>query len=181
MTPTRRDFLATSGAVVGLALLAPGLCAAATPRAALRVDTDDLADDEVDFAKIVANFLCPSDSVTPDGVACGWAAAMCSLIAGAYGSERPGIGAATRREQFRRGVRLAEAASREKFALGLTEIGPDETRALLCDLSAGRVRAGGNSLRSWFRDVVEPLAVRSALSAPVYNRYGGRVFWKAFG
>ncbi len=181
MSPTRRDFLARSGAVAGMAVLAPGLSAAAAPRAALPRDANELSDGEVGFTEIVANALCPSDALTPAGVACGWATAMCSLMAGAYGSGRPATGAATRREQYRRGVAWVEAAGRERFGVGLREIGPDETRELLRDLRAGRVHAGGVSLRPWFRDIVEPLAVRSALSAPVYNRYGGRVFWKAFG
>jgi gluconate 2-dehydrogenase gamma chain len=164
-----------------MAVLAPALRAAPVPRTALPRGANELSDEEVGFAEIVTNALCPSDTLTPDGVACGWATAMCSLIAGAYGSGRPATGAATRREQYRRGVAWVEAAGRERFGVGLREIGPDEMRELLRDLRAGRVYARDVSLRPWFRDIVEPLAVRSALSAAVYNRYGGRVFWKAFG
>ena len=119
---------------------------------------------------MLVNVLCPADELTPNGVDSGLAKAVDRQLAVA--------GAA---HLFMQGLAATNAASRQRFGLRLDQLSVRAAGAFLDCIRAGRVASNAFPLAAWLNDVANPLLIRASFSAPVYDTYNNRVFWKLCG
>jgi gluconate 2-dehydrogenase gamma chain len=130
---------------------------------------------EAAFVEAMVNALCPDDALTPNGVNSGLATFIDAHLSGDVDVEVHG-----QRELFRSGMAAVDAASRDRFGLSFHELAPTDARRFLREIAAGEVDAEF-PVACWYSDVVEPLLKQACFSGAVYERQGGRMFWKLFG
>jgi gluconate 2-dehydrogenase gamma chain len=185
--PTRRRFLESTAALIGLTPLTPLLiesvglflrrpahrvAAAAGPSVIAEASPYRcLNRTEAAFTECMVNVLCPADHLTPNGVTCGLAVFIDRALAG--GSTADALG-------FKAGIAAANAACLWRAGVRFDELSPDDAGGFVHDIFAGDVDAEV-PLASWAHDVVHPLLLQACFTGPIYEGYSNRVFWKVFG
>jgi len=86
----------------------------------------------------------------------------------------------TRELLFKQGLACTDEVSRIHCGVPFTELDTSLAGVFLRDLTLGRVASPEFSFAIWSRDAVDPLLIRASFSGPVYERYGGLVFWQLF-
>ena len=174
---SRRRFIGGTFALAGALPFTP-IASTAVANAVGRVSVAGyrcLAATEAAFVEAMVNALCPADALTPDGVTSGLAAFIDAHLSGEVDA-----GVHGQRELFRSGMAAADSSSRDRFGLSFHELAPSDARRFLRDIAAGDVDSEF-PLACWSSDVVEPLLKQACFSGDVYERHGGRMFWKLFG
>ena len=174
---SRRRFIGGTFALAGALPFTP-IASTAVANAVGRVSVAGyrcLGTTEAAFVEAMVNALCPADALTPDGVTSGLAAFIDAHLSGEVDA-----GVHGQRELFRSGMAAADSSSRDRFGLSFHELAPSDARRFLRDIAAGDVDSEF-PLACWSSDVVEPLLKQACFSGDVYERHGGRMFWKLFG
>ncbi|MEQ1908637.1 MAG: gluconate 2-dehydrogenase subunit 3 family protein [Vicinamibacterales bacterium] len=178
---SRRRFIGGTLAIAGALPFAPVVAAvspAATNAARMpgpAAGYKSLTATDAAFVEAMVNALCPADRLTADGVSSGLAAFVDAHLGGEVDA-----GVHGQRELFRAGMKAADEACRDRFGRAFHELDLADARQFLRDIAAGDV-AGHFPLASWSSDVVAPVLKHACFSGPVYDVYGGRMFWKLFG
>jgi len=202
---SRRIFLkqiaASSGALaVGTtqAIAAPAdpAPAPAAPAASGLAGYQSLGPDDALFVETLVNFMCPADSLTPNGVDCGLATYIDRQLAGDFGRGdrlyrvgpwRPGkpqLGyqlPLTPEQFFKAGIAATSEACKQKFGKGFDEVSDAEADAFLIDISAGKFDQPRMPLGQWFNELVYPLFTQACFADPLYGGNRAKVFWKLIG
>jgi len=175
-TSTRRTFLETVlPLTAGFSLSAPVILCA--PGRTLRVTTTrrnaylSLAAAEAAFMETMVNVLCPADHLTPSGVDCGLAAFIDRRL-----SAQAGIAKA-----FEAGIGAANAACHARYRTSFDRLPLAAATNFLRDITGGRVVSPQHNLSEWLDKIVNTILIEGCFSGPIYEPYGGKVFWKAFG
>jgi gluconate 2-dehydrogenase gamma chain len=191
----------TQGLAAGVAGVAAGTAVAqtatdATPKAAPVLGYTCFSQDEAAFVETIVNIMCPADEFTPNGVDCGLATYIDRQLAGDFGrglkrytrgpwlAGKPQQGyqlPLTPEQYFKAGVAAANGACIRKYGHPIDQVKPDEARAFLNDLGAGKVEDAGLALGAWFNDLVYPLFNEACFADPIYGGNYDKVFWKMIG
>ncbi len=187
--PSRREFIVHSVALTGFVPVARGFLSvsrgsAAGVEAGARPGevwpSRSLSRHEAAFTEAMVRTLCPEDHLTPDGAACGLAAAIDLELAGDYG-KRPSPEPFQTREQFyRMGIAALDRACETEHAVRFAQLDAPRAAAFLRAARSGSGSFADVLPESWSYPFLERLLVRASFSAPIYNRYNNKVFWKLF-
>lgn len=208
---TRRRFLGRAAAMASLGPIAAGAASAAplatlgnvsAPRTGSRELTPHapapgyatLRADEAAFAEALVRALCPSDRLTPDGVACGLAREIDRELSGALADAHASFApihwehsagesqdTSADRHFFAAGVAAINAVSRDQRGVEFAELAPASALTLLADIESSQVAHARFPLAAWLTHFVQPLVVGAALAEPIHREHSNRVFWKVIG
>jgi len=181
----RRDFLKLILSISGVLPFAPGLVSAQFSFVAAPLPDPIMVYKSLDplegaVTEALVNTLCPGDSLTPDGVACGLAKGVDYQLSTAFGaadSTEPGM---NRTQFYKVGIREVNMASQVRFGTRFDQLGHVRRAKLLHDVVAGQVPDQTVSLYRWYVQLVNPLLVQASFSGHVYEQYTSKVFWKLF-
>jgi gluconate 2-dehydrogenase gamma chain len=126
---------------------------------------------EAAFTETVVNVLCPEDHLTPNGVACGLAAAIDLQLS---------RGTALDRQQFKQGIAAAIRTCEDRFGTRFDELSQADAARFFHMMNGGDTD-GDLRFSSWMRQVVNPLLIRACFAGEIYDTYCNRVFWKVVG
>ena len=203
---SRRIFLkqiaASSGALAVGATQAvaapqdPAPASSAAPADAGLAGYQSLGPDEGLFVETLVNFMCPADSLTPNGVDCGLATYIDRQLAGDFGRGdrlyrvgpwhrgKPQLGyqlPLTPEQFFKAGIAAANAACRARHNKPFFALSAADGDAFLKDIAAGKVSDPRVPLGLWFNDLVYPLFTQACFADPIYGGNRDKVFWKMIG
>ena len=187
--PSRREFIVKSVALTGFVPLAHGFLSVSGLRAA-GVEAGShseeaspywsLSRDEAAFTEAMVKTLCSADHLTPDGAACGLATAIDRELAGDFG-KRPSPESWLTCEQFyRMGIAALDGACEKEYGVWFDQLDAPRAAAFLRAARAGCGSFADLLPASWSNPFAERLLERACFSAPIYNRYNNKVFWKLF-
>ncbi len=198
--PTRRGFLERAVVVGGVLSLFPRLTiASATETSAGRVGEvgppgyQSLSTRDAAFTERLVSVLCPADHLTPNGVTCGLAMFIDRQLAGDFGRAcareaweggmaqswaQPPL---TQEEFFKAGILAGDTACQQRFGARFDRLDGRDAEAFLRDIAADRVTEVDVPLAVWFDKLVNGMLVQACFAGPIYDEYGGRLFWKLFG
>ena len=187
--PSRREFIVKSVALTGFIPLAQGFpsvsrLGAAGVEAGSRSEEaspySSLSRHEAAFTEAMVKTLCPADHLTLDGAACGLASAVDRELAGDFG-KRPSPESTLTCEQFyRMGIAALDRACEKKYGVRFDQLDAPRAATFLRASRAGCGSFADLPPASWSDPFVERLLERASFSAPIYNRYNNKVFWKLF-
>lgn len=208
---TRRRFLGRAVALASLGPLAASGASAASQGALddlpapRREDSESprnspapgyamLSADEAAFTEALVRALCPSDRLTPDGVACGLAREIDRELSGALADAHAAFApitwdysacepqdTSTDRHFFAAGVAAINSVSRERCGAEFAALAPASALSLLADLESQQIAHARFPLATWLTRSVQPLVVGAALAEPIHREHSNRVFWKVIG
>jgi gluconate 2-dehydrogenase gamma chain len=188
--PSRRDFIGKTLPLSGVITFAPQLYFSNFETAVAEEMEDPvrrsasrysmLGPEEAAFTEAMVKVMCPADRLTPDGVTCGLATAIDQLLASDFGAEPSPNPRLTRKQFYKRGVAAMGRACQQRFGARPEQVSPADFGVLLHDVRAGRITDAEFPLEAWSHPFVGRLVEKACFSAPVYNGYNNKVFWKLF-